>query len=120
MYTHRAIPPSIEEEPGDEQDKSPHPQNLSKSKYDLRASVATRKCKRRRRRRRRREEESLFKADVVNEEDPERDRATQEDQKDKCCVQSCSYTGFFQKPSQRAREEESAFAFDAFSFNKPP
>ena len=62
------------------------------------------------------EEESLFKADAVNEEESERE----EDQKDKCCVQSCSYTGFFQKPSQRAREEESAFAFDAFSSNKPP
>ena len=29
------------------------------------------------RRRRRKEEEGLFKADAVNEEDPERDRATQ-------------------------------------------
>ena len=33
--------------------------------------------RRRRRRRRRKEEEGLFKADAVNEEDPERDRATQ-------------------------------------------
>ena len=42
-----------------------------------------RRARGRRRRRRRRkvceeeEEESLFKADAVNEEDPERDRATQ-------------------------------------------
>ena len=42
-------------------------------------TLAWRRRRRRRRRRRKEEEEEegLFKADAVNEEDPERDRATQ-------------------------------------------